>query len=106
MACTAFSWLRMGPSNRLESTAVTEGERLLGRPCHGWQDIKVGLADIWHVLHSAGSGWAPVTDLCVQQCLKGRDHLGDLDIDGRMLLKQVLQIYGVDCIQLAQDGPQ
>jgi hypothetical protein len=96
----------MGPSNRLASTAVTEGKRLLDRPGYGWQNIKVCLTDIWHVLHSAGSGWVPVTDSCEQQCLKGRDHLGDLDIDGRMLLKQVFQIYGMDCIQLAQDGPQ
>jgi hypothetical protein len=59
MACTAFSWLRMGPRNRLVSTAV----RPLGRPGHRWEDaIKLGLTDIWHGVDSGGSGWAAVTD--------------------------------------------
>jgi hypothetical protein len=31
MAWTVFSWLRMGPSNRIMSTAMIKGRRLLGR---------------------------------------------------------------------------
>jgi hypothetical protein len=49
----------MGRSNRLVSTAVIYGKTQLGKPGHGWEDdIRVGLTDIWHVVHSAGSGWA------------------------------------------------
>jgi hypothetical protein len=28
--------------------------------------------------------------------LKGRDHLGNLAVDGRIILKQILNKYGVD----------
>jgi hypothetical protein len=38
--------------------------------------------------------------------LKGRDYLGDLDVDGEVNIKMDLEkigCEGVDCIQLAQD---
>jgi hypothetical protein len=37
--------------------------------------------------------------------LKGRDYFGDLDIDGRIILKWALERYGVDWIELAQSRP-
>jgi hypothetical protein len=38
--------------------------------------------------------------------LSGRDHLGDLGIDGRIILKWTLKKQGVECIQLAKDRVQ
>jgi hypothetical protein len=59
VAWSGFSWLRMGPRNRLVSTAVIEGKRPLGRPGHRWEDdIKMSLTDVRHGLNSAGSVWA------------------------------------------------
>jgi hypothetical protein len=38
--------------------------------------------------------------------LKGRDHLEDLSVDGRLILKRILgknEVWGVDWIHLALD---
>jgi hypothetical protein len=66
MACSGYSWLRMGPSNILVSIAVTEGKRSPGRPGYRWKKaIKVGLTDKWWCeLDSVRSGWAPVRLEC------------------------------------------
>jgi hypothetical protein len=56
MAWSGFSWLRMGPKNRLVSRAVIEWKRPLGRPGHRWEDdIKVSLTELWNGVNSAGS---------------------------------------------------
>jgi len=36
--------------------------------------------------------------------LNGKDHLGDLDVDRRVILKLMLKNSGVDWIYVAQDG--
>jgi hypothetical protein len=36
--------------------------------------------------------------------VKGKYHFGDLDIDGRIILKHIFTKEGVDWINLAQDG--
>jgi hypothetical protein len=41
-----------------------------------------------------------------QRKLKGRDHLGDQDIDGRIILKLILDNWIVDWILLAQESDQ
>jgi hypothetical protein len=38
--------------------------------------------------------------------LKRRDHVGNLGVDGAIILKRILKILGVDWIHLPQDKVQ